>query len=188
MLLSEHKDLKLEIKALPVKEKDKLLLRLLAKDKVLTEHLHFKLLENEEDLHHRHDYLIGLIDGDVADMLVNKRLTSKDALLRIRRLNAKITHHFKVTKDVASEIDLKIHLLTNVPIGFNDSTFSPAHKFNEKLFLYVVKSAATLLNKYRKLHDDLQFDLKDAINVILNKIHSHRTANIAKEIGLPEEL
>ena len=41
MKLSEHKDLKKEILALPVKEKDKLLLRLVAKDKVLTEHLHF---------------------------------------------------------------------------------------------------------------------------------------------------
>ena len=46
MKLSEHKELKKEILALPVKEKDKLLLRLVAKDKVLTEHLHFLLLED----------------------------------------------------------------------------------------------------------------------------------------------
>lgn len=43
MKLSEHKDLKTAITELPVKEKDKLLLRLVAKDKVLTEHLHYKI-------------------------------------------------------------------------------------------------------------------------------------------------
>ena len=53
MRLSEHKDLKIEILALPTKEKDKLLLRLVAKDKVLTEHLHFLLLEDEDNLRER---------------------------------------------------------------------------------------------------------------------------------------
>ena len=188
MLLSEHRDLKLEIKSLPEKEKDKLLLRLIAKDKVLTEHLHFKLMENEDDLVDRHKALLSVIDENIADLHSGKKMLSKDVLLRMRRLNGNITHHFKVTKDITTEIELRIHLLTHIPITFSESIFSPAHRFNEKLFIYVVKSAISLLNKYSKLHDDLQFDLRDAINVILNKIHNHKTATIAMELGLPKEL
>ncbi len=68
MLLSEHKDLKMEIRSLPEKEKDKLLLRLIAKDKVLTEHLHFKLLEDESDLGARHDKLHEEINEVVSEI------------------------------------------------------------------------------------------------------------------------
>ncbi len=188
MLLSEHKDLKLEIKSLPEKEKDKLLLRLIAKDKVLTEHLHFKLLENEDDLAERYHKLLAVIDDSIADLEMNKKLSSKEVLLKMRRLNGGVSHHFKVTKDISTEMELRIHLLSHIPMGFNDGIFSPAYRFNEKLFIYIVKSTISLLNKYNKLHDDLQFDLRDALNAVLNKIYNHKTANIARELSLPKEL
>ena len=188
MLLSEHKDLKLEIKSLPEKEKDKLLLRLIAKDKVLTEHLHFKLMENEDDLVERYHRLLSVMNAAIADLEMNKKLNSKEVLLKMRRLNGSISHHFKVTKDISTEMELRIHLLTHIPIGFNEGIFSSAYKFNEKLFIYVVKSVISLLNKYYKLHDDLQFDLRDALNVVLRKIYSHKTTDIARELGLPKEL
>src|SRR5687768_8792673 len=124
MLLSEHKALKLEIKSLPEKEKDKLLLRLIAKDKVLTEHLHFKLLENEQDLILRQEQLLNNIDQEIADLTASRKLNSKEALLKLRKLNGSINHHFKVTKDLNSEIELRIHLLNQIPIGFDESVFS----------------------------------------------------------------
>ena len=188
MILAEHKNLKLEIKALPEKEKDKLLLRLIAKDKVLTEHLHFKLMENEDDLVERYKTLLAVIDEDIAHMQAGKKLSAKDVLLRARRLNGRISHHFKVTKDTSTEIELRIHLLSQIPISFNDSVFSAAHRFNEKLFIYIVKSTISLLSKFKKLHDDLQFDLREAINVILSRIHNNKTATIAQELGLPKEI
>lgn len=188
MLLSEHKDLKLEIKALPEKEKDKLLLRLIAKDKVLTEHLHFKLLEDETDLVVRFEHLMVSIDAGIEELLSVKKLTSKDTLLKMRKLNGSINHHLKVTKDVNTEMELRIHLLKNIPVDFNEGIFSSLYKFNEKLFVYFVKSAVSVLNKYKKLHEDLQYDLKEDFNAVLTKIYHYKTAAIAQELGLPKEL
>ena len=188
MLLSEHKDLKEEIKSLPEKEKDKLLLRLIAKDKVLTEHLHFKLLEDEHDLVERHEKLMAAIDETTKGLLSDKKLTSKDTLLKMRKLNGTISHHFKVTKDITTEMELRIHLLNQIPIDFKESVFSPLHKFNEKLSVYFVKSTVSALNKYNKLHEDLQFDLKDSLNAVLNKIYQNKTSAVAQELALPKEL
>ena len=188
MQLSEHKDLKLEIKSLPEKEKDKLLLRLIAKDKVLTEHLHYKLLENEDDLRDRYESLRFAIDEQVSELLKSRKLTAKDVLLKMRRMNGAISHHYKVTRDILTELDLRIHLINRIPIAFDDSVFSTAYRFNEKLFIYVVKSTVSLLTKYNKLHEDLQFDLKEELNSALNKLYSNLTANIAKELDLPKEM
>ncbi|MDR6786434.1 hypothetical protein ABIE26_005153 [Pedobacter africanus] len=188
MLLSEHAALKLEIKSLPVKEKDKLLLRLIAKDKVLTEHLHFKLLEDQQDLVLRQEKLTAIIDEGIGELLNSKKPNSKETLLRMRKLNGSINHHFKVTKDIASELELRLHLLNQIPVEFDESIFSALYKFSEKLNVYFVKATVSLLNKYRKVHEDLQFDLKASVNELLNKIYSNKTAAIAKELGLPDEL
>jgi len=188
MLLNEHAALKLEIKSLPAKEKDKLLLRLIAKDRVLTEHLHFKLLEDEQDLVLRQEKLTAIIDEGVAELLNSKKPNSKETLLRMRKLNGNINHHFKVTKDITSELELRLHLLNRIPVEFNESVFSALYKFSEKLNVYFVKTTVSLLNKYHKVHEDLQFDLKDSVNELLNKIYNHKTAGIAKELGLPDEL
>lgn len=188
MLLSEHKDLKLAIRSLPEKEKDKLLLRLIAKDKVLTEHLHFKLLENDHDLSDRYEALMERIDRIIAELMDNRKLTSKDTLTKMRALLGQINHHFKVTRDVESDIELRIHLLSLVPITFKESLFSPLYKFNEKLMVYFVKSAQGVLNKYYKMHEDHQFDMKEKLDEILRKIYTNKTEAVARELGLPKEL
>ena len=187
MLLTAHPNLKLEIRSLPEKEKDKLLLRLIAKDKVLTEHLHFKLLENEEDLAGRSANLLATIDEGIAALLSSKKLNSKDVLTQIRSLTGKINHHFKVTKDINSDIELRIYLLRHVPVAFNEEVFSSLHKYNEKLNIYFVKSVVAVLKKYDKTHEDIQFDLKESINEVLIKTHNNKTRTIAKELGLPKE-
>lgn len=188
MLLSAHKELKLEIKSLPEKEKDKLLLRLIAKDKVLTEHLHFKLLEDEQDLINRQQQLMQLIDAGIAELQASRSPNSKDTLLRMRKLNGNINHHFKVTRDLNTEMELRIHLLNHIPMAFNESIFSSLYKFNEKLNIYFVKTTVSLLNKYDKMHEDLQFDLKGSLNELLNKIYKYKTAEVARSLHLPENL
>ncbi|TDQ10372.1 hypothetical protein [Pedobacter metabolipauper] len=188
MLLSQHKDLKREIISLPEKDKDKLLLRLIAKDKVLTEHLHFKLLENEDDLLSRHENLVELIDQQVKEMLDGRRCTSRDVLLKMRTLNGAINHHAKVTKDVGSEIELRFYLLNKIPVDFDDGIFRVVYVYNEKLYLYYVKATVSVWKKYNKLHEDIQFDLKESFNTILEKIYTNSTASIARALGLPKEL
>jgi len=188
MLLSEHKHLKMEIRSLPEKEKDKLLLRLIAKDKVLVEHLHFKLLEDESDLIVRANKLHEEIDERIEEMQHTRKLSSKEAMLKMRKLNGSISHHFKVTKDVTTEMELKIHLLKLMPIDFREGVVSPMYRFNEKLNIYFVKSSIAVWNKFKKLHEDVQFDLSADFNAVLAKVYQHKTAALAEELGLPKEL
>ena len=188
MLLKDHKDLKAAITAIPVKEKDKLLLRLIAKDKVLTEHLHFKLLEGEADLEGRYLSLSEEIDDAIAVLQAIRKGSSKDALLVMRRLNGRVNHHYKVTKDLNTEIDLRLHLLNSMPIGYNESVFSPLAKYNDRLKAYFLRTTLALYKKYERLHEDLQFDLKAPFNKLLNKLAENKLENAALELGLPEEL
>ncbi len=188
MILREHKDLKNAIIEIPEKEKDKLLLRLIAKDKVLTEHLHFKLLEGESDLLLRHQLLIGEIDGMIKELNLNKRLTSKDSLAAFRKLNGQINHHYKITKSSNSEVELRIYLLNRIPLVFNENVFSALYKYQEKLTTYFLRTTLSLYNKYSKLHEDWQFDLKDDFEHLLKKVYNSNIAHTAADMGLPKEL
>jgi hypothetical protein len=188
MLLSAHKELKNSIIALPPKEKDKLLLRLVAKDKVLTEHLHFKLLEDESGLQHRRELLEQEIDESIESLNSNRKSTSKDTLLVMRRLNGMINHHFKVTRDVNTEVELRLHLLNNLPVQLKDSVYSAISAYNDKLISYFVRTTLSAYKKYIKMHEDLQFDLSEQFNSVLAKVNQGRMANAAKELGLPQEL
>lgn len=187
MKLSEHKDLKNAITSLPEKEKDKLLLRLVAKDKVLTEHLHFKLLENEQDLSERIERLTQDIETDSAELTAKKN-NAKEVLLKMRNLNGRINHHYKVTKDNYSEVELRIHLLDRLPVHFKEGLLSPYNKFKERLQIYFVKTALSLTKKYMKLHEDLQYDLRDRMNSVLNKIYKSNMGSVASELGMPEQM
>lgn len=188
MLLKEHKDLKLAIVAIPSKEKDKLLLRLIAKDKVLTEHLHFKLLEDESALTDRFESLKLEIEN-AAEYITKDRYSAKDTLVVMRKLNGKINHHYKVTKDINTEVELRMCLLLEMPLLFKESVLSAAYAHVGKLATYFVRTTISALNKYRKLHEDLQFDLGVQFSELLKKIdESKPVSRIARELGLPKEL
>jgi len=188
MLLSAHKDLKAAITALPAKEKDKLLLRLIAKDKILTEHLHFKLLEDEDDLEARRETLLEEIDDAVSMLNADKKLHPKETLSVMRSLNGKINLHYKVTKDVSSELELRLHLLNTLPVNIKEAVYSPLQVYNEKLIAYFVRATLSAYKKYMKMHEDLQFDFSEAFQQVLVKIHKGKMAYAAKLLNLPEEL
>lgn len=188
MLLKDHKDLKAAIIALPSKEKDALLLRLIAKDKVLTEHLHFKLLEDESDLEGRYLALIEEIDDEITGLRKLRKAGAKESLVVMRKLNGRVNHHFKVTKDLNTEIELRLHLLTVIPIAYEEFTFLSMAKYQERLSTYFVKTVFGLYKKYLKLHEDLQFDLMDKFNQLLYKIEENNLQKIARIVGLPEEI
>ncbi|MNK27927.1 hypothetical protein D3C87_462940 [compost metagenome] len=188
MKLSEHKDLKKEILALPVKEKDKLLLRLVAKDKVLTEHLHFLLLEDESNLSDR----VAFIKNEITDILENLNSTpktsAKDALLLLRKLTKQINHFYKVTKADFEEIELKLMMFNASPMKFRFKVHSLTKNHEQLLANYVVKSILIVLRKFEKLHEDLQFDLKEEVNKLLAKVYDSYVDKTALSLGLPKQI
>lgn len=183
MKLSEHKELKTEILALPQKDKDKLLLRLVARDKVLTEHLHFLLLESEEDLKER----VKAIKKEIIQ-IEEKVETAKDVLVKLRKLIALINHFFKVTKADFEEVELRIFLLNHTPTTFKPRFFSSFKNYEQLFAVFYVKSILATLKKFEKLHEDLQFDLHEDLNKLLSKTFNKSMAPIALELGLPKQL
>ncbi len=188
MKLSEHKELKKEILALPAKEKDKLLLRLIAKDKVLTERLHFELLEDSADLEDRVSHLRDSILSESKRLKLLANVHPKDVILALRKLTREVNHFFKVTKAKTEEVELKLALLAGSIMGFRKS-FRTSFKQDERKFqLYFVKSVQSLLKKYRALHEDLQFDLRGDMQALLDKVYEGELASVAKELDVPDQL
>jgi len=184
MKLSEHKDLKSAITDLPIKEKDRLLLRLVAKDKVLTEHLHYKLLETEIDLEERKENIKADVTEQIADL---KKLNAKEALVKVRKMITSVNHFYKVTKDPIGEVELKIFILQIVPFEYRKSIFG----YRDYMILFssfYIKTVSVTINKYKKLHEDLQFDLSEDLNNLLDKIYSSKLAASAEASSLPREI
>src|SRR5690606_18915830 len=101
---------------LPQKEKDKLLLRLIRKDKTLINQLHFQLLEDENDLLARRDGALAALDDTLYLMetrLESKRYyTAKDLLKSLRALSGIVNQHVLITKDKLGELELRLHILS----------------------------------------------------------------------------
>ena len=184
MKLAEHKDLKIAITDLPVKEKDKLLLRLIAKDKVLTEHLHYKLLEDESDLELRKENIRADIEAQITEL---KKLNVKEALVKVRKMITSVNHFYKVTKDPFGEVELKFFILNIIPLDYKRSLFG-YKDFGFLFATFYVKTVSVTLNKFNKLHEDLQFDLSETINQLLSKIYSSKLASVAAAADLPKEV
>lgn len=188
MKLSEHKELKLEILALPAKEKDKLLLRLIGKDKVLTERLHFELLEDEADLQQRVANIKENIVQGMQGLQLLKNVNAKEVLLQLRKLAKQVNHHYKVTKANYEEVELRLFLFNHTVIAFKTGLFSSYRKHEQLLASYFVKSTLMTIRKFKALHEDLQYDLKEEMNKLLEKIYKGYMAGVAQELGLPEAL
>ncbi|MFC1223509.1 hypothetical protein ACFE6N_06850 [Pedobacter sp. BG31] len=184
MKLSEHKDLKTAIAALPVKEKDKLLLRLVAKDKVLTEHLHYKLLEDETDLEDRKERIKAEVEEQITEL---KKLNAKEALVKVRKMITAVNHFYKVTKDPVGEVELKLFILNTIPLDYKKSIFG-YRDFMMLFSVYYIKTVAVTINKFKKLHEDLQFDFAENLNQLLDKIYSSKLAGAAEASNLPKEI
>src|SRR5690606_1432898 len=89
------------ILGLPLKEKNKLLIRLIGKDQLLTGQLQYKLLENtESDLVFRRKEIRELITKIFQTHTI---YYFKDLLYYVRDGVSYINRHFKITKDKKGE-------------------------------------------------------------------------------------
>lgn len=188
MKLSEHKELKIEILALPPKEKDKLLLRLVAKDKVLTEHLHFLLLEDESHLRDRIATIKEHILQNMQHLKELKNVSAKDVLVNLRKLAKQVNHNLRVTKANFEDVELRVFLFNNTITQFKSNSFSSSKNYEQLFASYFVKSTLITLRKIDKLHEDLQFDLKEEIDKLLTKIYNGNMAAIAHDLDLPKHI
>ncbi len=170
------------ILTLPSKEKDKLLLKLIAKSELLIQQLHFQLLEDESDLKQKREDLKAAIDR-VSKMYHD---TPGWMMMDMRDLNGRITNHVKVTKDKYGEVELTLCLLN----AFFDNQLPHLETYSGKtdtVSLYIAKRTEILLNKLPKLHEDYYVEFERGVNALLARVHKYCPSYYARQMKLPTE-
>ncbi len=176
-------DLKSCILATPQKEKDKLLLRLLAKDELLCEKLKFELLEEKSTLQLRRDEL----NETFLQMLT--KVSSKtlgQSYYALREINSFINRHVKITKDQYGEVEMMLNVLL-VFFEENSNQLAYYHSSYDAVYVFICKRTEQLLKKTRKLHSDIQLDFLSKINLLLELVHLKCTMEYAYFINLEKK-
>lgn len=153
-------ELKKEIAALPNKEKDKLIFRMLPSNQKLVDQLTYKLVEEQQTLELRRDDIREKIDETMA-IYPNKFYSSLYLRGVLRELSGIINYHKAVTGDKLGEIEFNFQML-NLSIEKNKSRLQSeskwsADKFNE----YVIKRAIKLKKLIGALHEDFRLEFED---------------------------
>jgi len=177
--------LKAAIVRMPVAEKDKLLLRLAAKDVKLIRRLVFELLEGGET---RDERAAALREEIANDLLKSSRDYSSPGylLLYLRHWNARINEHVLATKDKSGEVSLVLFMLAEAFRLRHEMLQSFPERRSDTLAPYIVKRTASILAKAKKLHEDYFIEFRRDAQELLEYIWAFRpTAVLAKEQGLP---
>ncbi|WP_282628281.1 hypothetical protein [Empedobacter sedimenti] len=172
MNLKDVPELKSAILDLPIKEKDKLLLRLINKDDTLVEHLHFQLLEDENDLIDRTKKVFEKIDIQFVKSRhlinqVNITRSHRQLLLCLKSMSGIVNYHVQITKDKTSEFELRKYILhesfNRFPFLFTEYTTGDNA---EKLYKYQAGRLKMLRTLFSKFHEDLQSDYYEDVKSI----------------------
>ena len=175
------KELETAILALPNKERDKMLLRLIAKNELLTQQLYFQLLEDESDLKEKRQE----IKNNILRVAKMTHASSGWMMMDMRMLNAEISSHVKITKDKYGEVELTLYLL-NI---FFDLQLKWLEKYSSKsdtLAEYVAKRTEFLLKKLPKLEPDYFIEFDADVNKLLERVHKYCPSAYARALNLPK--
>lgn len=106
------KEFKQAISAFSSIEKDRLIIRLLKKDRVLSEKLYFELIDPETQDEKR-TKMEDLIKNEIA--AASKHVNNAKYFLRIiRKISANISEHVKITSDKFGEVSLNLILINEI--------------------------------------------------------------------------
>ena len=181
-LTDEQKDM---VRALPEREKDKLLLRLVAKDELLLEQLTFKYLEHEATADERADELrefFRRLCGPV------KGMSPGILMMRFRQASGYLTRHVRVTKNKLGEVQLLVELFH---YGLDQNLRPMRQRYRSpqrwyKLAVYLSKRLPTAMRKADKLHPDLWLEFEGQLNDLLQLIwDTPELSGEAERQGLP---
>ena len=178
-------DLRKALLALPQKEKDQLLARLVAQDAVLTEQLTFRLLEDADHnaLEARRQRLRTQLDDPVRGY----HQTPNDLLHIVRQLQARLTYHAKITGDTFGEIELTLRLLGNV-FRHQPEAISRLHGPTQPLLQHLARRTHEVLRQASKLHPDYLIELENDLNDVLALLYASAAAPLARELGVPTSI
>ena len=167
-----NKEFKDAILGLSQTEKDKLLLRLLKKDKILSNELYFKLLDC--DSIDDHQLKMEETIKDKVAYFATKRYTPSYLLKRLRSVSTLITSHVKITKDKMGDSYLNLVMLTETLETFNTKLEKTTPGQSRKLGIYFVTKAFKILIGITKLHEDYHLEHRDNLEKLGELFSSNR--------------
>ena len=193
--MSLHKDpeLKKAVLSLPPAEKEKLLVRLVSKDRMLLKQLRFQLLEDETDLderitsvHKQLEQLFERLRGQIRS--ASEQRNAVHLVGELRYASGLINEHVTITKDKMSDVQLRLFLVSQSFAHFGRLFGQHPYGHNRKLLEYQSGRLKYILGKYAKLHEDLQFEFRDELNTALAFAHASGMASYMQALDLPKEI
>ena len=173
--------------SLPLKEKDKLLLRLIAKDPLLVEQLSFQHLDaaaptaTEERSDEVREYMTYVLDA-------RHQHSPGELMMELRYISGRITKHVRVTKDKLGEVLLwveAIYTALDHHLRRMQRRYAKGERWM-KFAEYVAKRLVTVMAKASKLHPDLWMEFEDKLNQALIMVHdAPELRGAAERNGLP---
>ena len=151
------KEFKAALSQFSSKEKDKLIFRLLRKDKLLSKKLYFELIE-EETTDDKRNTMESYLKERITDL--SKHIGNpKYFLVLVRKLSGEITEHVKVTTDKFGDVFLNLFLVNTI-LEHNDKLSRQRFDAVYKLYIYLINKIIKALIQIQKLDEDywLEFD------------------------------
>lgn len=151
-------------------EKDRLIFRLLKKDKLLSKKLYFELIDTETT-----DDKRDAMEENVKEkvLLASKYIGNQKYFQTIiRKISAEITEHIKITTDKFGEISLHI-LLINEILENNEELGRQRFDNVYKLYLYIINKIFRALILAKKLDEDYWMEIDELLENLDKKINSN---------------
>lgn len=161
------KDFKAALSQLSGIEKDRLIFRLLKKDKILSKKLYFELID-EETIDQKRDQMEEIVKEKV-EYAAKYISNQKYFIVLIRKISAEITEHVKVTTDKFGDVSLNLFLVNQI-LEHNEKL--SRQRFNEvyKLYLYIINKIVKALSLTKKLDEDYWMEIDEFLSAAYDKI------------------
>ncbi|MDP2454893.1 MULTISPECIES: deoxyuridine 5'-triphosphate nucleotidohydrolase [unclassified Kaistella] len=148
-------------------EKDKLIIRLLKKDRILSHRLYFELID-PETADDKRNQMETLVKEEVS-IAAKKFGRTKYFLPSIRRISAKITEHVKITTDKFGEVSLTMLLVSETLENL------PKTSDYYKLYIYLLNKIFRSLVLTKKLDPDYYLDLRESFEAVHQQIVKNKS-------------
>ncbi|MGL6129590.1 deoxyuridine 5'-triphosphate nucleotidohydrolase [Chryseobacterium artocarpi] len=161
------KEFKAALSAFSSTEKDKLIFRLLKKDKLLSKKLYFELIDPETT-----DDKRNAMEENVEEkiLLASKYIgNAKYFLTIVRKISAEITEHVKITTDKFGDVSLNL-LMINKILDYNNDLSRQRFDNVYKLYLYIINKLFKSLILIKKLDEDYWMEIDELFRETQNKI------------------
>lgn len=152
-------DFKAALSQLPSVEKDRLLWRLIKRDKLLARRLEFELLAPYDAIDKRNE-LADLIRKEIA-YFSERGWRLAEILTQCRGFSGDITRHVYVTKDKIGEISLNFVLLQEALDILNNPLYKFSWRHAQRYITYMINKLYRTCMLINKLHVDYHIELED---------------------------